>query len=221
MNAPVRLAVLASGSGSNFEAICDYFAAKGEAAAVQPVLLASNRANALALTKARERHIATAVLSNPADGDELSALLEQHKVDLVALAGYLKLLPVDVVRRYEGRILNVHPSLLPRFGGKGMYGLRVHEAVLSAGSDITGASVHVVTEEYDRGPVLAVWPAPVLPGDTPASLAKRVLAVEHALYPRVIERVASGSVTAVRPWYPQREDVFPVGSMWRVAEGES
>jgi phosphoribosylglycinamide formyltransferase 1 len=99
------------------------------------------------------------------------------------LAGYLRLVPAAIVRRWEGRMLNVHPALLPAFGGKGMYGRRIHEAVLAARSTVTGVTVHLVDEHFDEGPIVAQWPVPVHPGDTPESLAARVLAAEHRLYP--------------------------------------
>jgi folate-dependent phosphoribosylglycinamide formyltransferase PurN len=116
-------------------------------------------------------------------------------VDLIALAGYLRFIPVDVTRRWRGRIVNVHPSLLPSFGGAGMYGIRVHQAVIAAGVRVTGVTVHFVDEEYDRGPIIAQWPVPVLPHDDAETLARRVLAVEHRLYPAALDALASGTIT--------------------------
>jgi folate-dependent phosphoribosylglycinamide formyltransferase PurN len=113
-------------------------------------------------------------------------------VDFIALAGFLRLLPKDVIAEYQSRILNVHPALLPSFGGAGMYGDRVHRAVLLSGAGVSGATVHYVDEEYDNGTILAQWPVPVLADDSVHSLAGRVLKVEHVLYPRVIDAVASG-----------------------------
>jgi len=110
----------------------------------------------------------------------------------VALAGYLKLLPKELMAEYPSRVLNIHPALLPSFGGPGMYGERVHKAVLLAGARVSGATVHYVDEEYDHGAILAQWPVPVLADDSVRSLADRVLKVEHVLYPRVIDAVASG-----------------------------
>jgi folate-dependent phosphoribosylglycinamide formyltransferase PurN len=118
--------------------------------------------------------------------------LREHKADFLALAGYLRLLPREVVAEFPSRVLNVHPALLPSFGGPGMYGERVHRAVLLSGARVSGATVHYVDEEYDRGPILAQWPVPVLADDSVSSLAARVLKVEHVLYPRVIDAVASG-----------------------------
>ena len=114
-----------------------------------------------------------------------------HRVDLLVLAGYLKLVPAAVIARYRGRIVNVHPALLPAFGGRGMYGHRVHEAVLASGARESGATVHLVDEEYDRGAILAQGRVPVLPGDTPDRLAARVLEVEHRLLPAVVLAAAA------------------------------
>ncbi|MCX5767130.1 MAG: phosphoribosylglycinamide formyltransferase [Gemmatimonadetes bacterium] len=181
----MRLAVLASGSGSNLESILQTLASRS-APPAQVVLVASNRAQAFALERARQRHIATAVIAKPSDGAALEALLLEHRVDVVVLAGYLKLVPAEVVRRWSGAILNIHPALLPKFGGAGMYGHHVHEAVLAAGDTESGATVHLVTDEYDRGAILAQAHVPVLPGDTAQSLGARVLAAEHELYPRTL-----------------------------------
>nr|WP_243665078.1 phosphoribosylglycinamide formyltransferase [Rhodothermus marinus] len=119
-------------------------------------------------------------------------VLRAHDVELVALAGYLKKIPDNVVAAYRNRILNIHPSLLPAFGGPGMYGRRVHEAVLNYGVRWTGATVHLVDEEYDHGPIVLQEPVPVLPDDTPETLAARVLEVEHRLYPEALRLFAEG-----------------------------
>jgi folate-dependent phosphoribosylglycinamide formyltransferase PurN len=114
---------------------------------------------------------------------ETLAALESHGIDVVFLAGYLKLVPSQVVARYRRRILNIHPALLPSFGGKGMYGQNVHRAVVASGARLSGPTVHFVDEEYDKGTIVAQWPVPVRPDDTPEALASRVLQVEHRLYP--------------------------------------
>ncbi len=191
---PVRIAVLASGGGSNLEAIVEHFATLGPRRGGEIVLVASDRAGAGALAKARVRSVPAVHLAAPADGAALGALLREHDIGLVALAGYLRLVPAEVTRVFRGRMLNVHPALLPAFGGPGLYGLRVHRAVLAAGIPLSGASVHFVDEAYDRGPVIAQWPVPVAGDDTPESLAGRILHVEHALYPRVIDAVAAGRI---------------------------
>ncbi|HYK10658.1 MAG TPA: phosphoribosylglycinamide formyltransferase [Gemmatimonadales bacterium] len=180
---PVRVAVLASGGGTNLRALLDGLnGAHSNAARVTRVI--SNRSDAGALERARQADVPTFALSDPADPDEyLDAIGDAH---LVVLAGYLKLVPSPVVSRFEWRMINIHPALLPDFGGAGMYGIRVHEAVLAAGKKESGASVHYVTEEYDRGEVIARARVPVVPGDTPDVLAARVLTAEHRLLPHVV-----------------------------------
>jgi folate-dependent phosphoribosylglycinamide formyltransferase PurN len=157
------------------------------------VLVASDRPDAPALKRALRRGVEAAVV-DPVDAAGLLDILERARVDWIVLAGYLKRVPVEVVRRYRNRILNVHPALLPAHGGKGMYGARVHAAVLEAGEKVSGASVHLVDEEYDRGPVVARGEVPVEPGDTPATLAARVLEVEHRLLPAVVIAAAEGRI---------------------------
>lgn len=188
------MAVLASGSGSNLGALLDFLDARGPARAADVALVASDRAGAGALARAAARGIATHHLSSPSDAGAIRAVFDAHAVDLVVLAGYLKHVPEGVTRAYAGRMLNVHPSLLPAFGGAGMYGARVHRAVLAAGACVSGATVHFVDEAYDRGPIVAQWPVPVRADDTPESLAARVLRVEHLLLPRAVAAVAAGRV---------------------------
>ena len=189
-----RIGVLASGGGSNLQAILDHGDRLGDARAGDVALVVANVATAGALERARGRGIPTAVLADHADAAALQRSLDDAAVDLVVLAGYLKLVPAPVVARYAGRMLNVHPALLPAFGGPGMYGRRVHEAVLRSGARVSGVTVHFVDEAYDRGAIVAQWPVPVLPGDDAASLAARVLRAEHALLPRVVEALAAGRV---------------------------
>jgi phosphoribosylglycinamide formyltransferase-1 len=122
---------------------------------------------------------------------EIASALARASIDVICLAGYMFLLPLDVVRAYEGRILNIHPALLPKYGGKGMYGLHVHEAVLAAGEKESGCSVHFVTENYDEGEVLLQKRCPVLPGDTPETLAERVLDLESTAYPEALKLLVS------------------------------
>jgi formyltetrahydrofolate-dependent phosphoribosylglycinamide formyltransferase len=189
-----RVAVLASGSGSNLQAILDHQQALGGTASARVVLVASDQPDAGALDRARAAGIAALYLDRTARTTGLSAILETHRIELVVLAGYLRLVPADVVSHYRGRILNVHPALLPAFGGPGMYGDRVHEAVIASGERLTGPTVHFVDERYDEGPIIAQFPIRVHPEDTPESLARRVLLIEHQLYPRVIEAVAAGKI---------------------------
>lgn len=186
-----RIAVLASGAGSNLQALLDHLDTLGDGRGGDVVLVASNRPGAGALERARVRGIATSVLESDA---ALDAALRRHEIGLVVLAGYLRLVPNDVTRHFRGRIVNVHPSLLPAFGGPGMYGARVHRAVIDAGVRVSGATIHFVDEQYDRGPIVAQWPVPVKDDDTPDTLARRVLAVEHVLLPHAVQAVATGRV---------------------------
>jgi phosphoribosylglycinamide formyltransferase 1 len=193
-----RIAVLASGGGTNLQALLDHFDALGHERAGDVVLVASDRRDAGALARAAARGVPTAIIRTPAAApgtQSLDAILDDHRIDLVALAGYLRRVPIETVDRFRGRIVNVHPALLPAFGGTGMYGARVHQAVLDAGATISGVTVHFVDRAYDRGPVIAQWPVPVLADDTAASLAARVLRVEHTLYPIAVNAVAAGRVT--------------------------
>jgi len=191
-----RIGVLASGGGSNLQAILDHLAQLGDARRGDVVLVASNRPDAGALDRAARAGVERAVLQSPhaPDGEALDAVLARHAVDVVALAGYMRLIPDVVTRAYRGRMLNVHPALLPDFGGTGMYGARVHRAVLGARAPFSGPSVHFVDEVYDHGPVIAQWPVPVLDGDDEQTLAARVLRAEHLLYPRVVDALAGGEV---------------------------
>jgi phosphoribosylglycinamide formyltransferase 1 len=189
---PMRVAVAVSGRGTNLEAL---LRALGPEAPARVVLVLSNRADAPASERAARQGIATVTLRDHADGREWLSSLERHGVDLLVLAGYVKLVPADVIARYRGRILNVHPALLPAFGGEGMYGRRVHEAVLASGARESGATVHLVDEVYDRGAILGQVRVPVLPGDDPETLASRVLEAEHRLLPAAVLAAAA----AVRP----------------------
>ena len=184
----MRIAVAVSGRGSNLEALLQ---ALGPGAPARVVLVLSDRHDAGALERARAHGVPGVVLADPADSAEWLARLARHRVELVVLAGYVKLVPAGVVALYAGRILNVHPALLPAFGGRGMYGHRVHEAVLASGARESGATVHLVDEVYDRGAILAQARVPVLPGDDAARLAARVLEAEHRLLPAVVLAAAA------------------------------
>ncbi len=203
----MRVAVLASGGGSNLQALLD--TCRGPAPA-HVVLVISNNPEAGALERARNAGVETVVLDDPKDGAALVALLESHDIDLVVLAGYLKLVPRVAVAAFEGRMLNIHPALLPSFGGKGMYGHHVHEAVLASGATLSGPTVHLVSNEYDKGHIVAQWPVPVAADDTPDTLAARVLEVEHQLLPTVVLAAArAGRVVRLNA----AEENFDVGTM--------
>ncbi len=193
----MRVAVFASGAGTNLQAILDQC---HESAPVRVALVASNRPDSGALHLAHKAGVVTYVIEDPADGLSLLATLRDHDINLVVLAGYLKLVPKNVVAAFAGRMINIHPALLPSYGGAGMYGNRVHAAVLDSGATVTGATVHLVTEDYDRGPIIAQWPVPVAPDDTPETLQQRVLAVEHELLPAVV--LAAAQTGGVEPLFP-------------------
>lgn len=188
----MRIAVFASGGGSNLQALIDRFNGEREVGARVALVIADRPCDAL--ERADRAGIERVLIpARGAEPEQLAfatlAALEAAAIDLIALAGYLQLVPASVVERYRGRIVNIHPALLPAFGGPGMYGLRVHRAVLRAGVRTTGATVHFVDERYDEGRPIAQWPVPVLPSDSAETLGRRVLRVEHLLYPTAIERL--------------------------------
>jgi len=188
-----RIAILASGGGSNLQALLDHFAGAARHAG-EVVWVGSNLASAGALARAQRAGVHTAVVNEPSNSDAMLSALDAVGAELLVLAGYLKLVPPAVVRAFHGRMLNVHPALLPAFGGPGMYGERVHAAVMASGATISGATVHFVDEDFDRGAIIAQWPVPVLAGDTASSLADRVLRIEHRLFPLCVAGVASGAI---------------------------
>lgn len=196
--APVALGILASHGGTNLQAIIDACRAGTLDAEVRVVI--SNNSRAFALERARRASIPAVHLSavtNPNADDldrAITDTLKRRGVSLVILAGYMKLLGPRALCEYRNRVLNVHPSLLPKFGGRGMYGERVHAAVLAAGERESGVTVHIVDERYDHGPIVAQATVPALPGDSPESLAARVLEREHSLYPQTIQRIATGEI---------------------------
>lgn len=191
-----RLAVLVSGRGTNLQAILD--ASRHPDYPAEVVVVASDRPGAYALERAKRAGLPAYVVpwrKDPREfGRRLAEVLERHGAEWVCLAGFLRILDPEFVDRYRGRILNIHPALLPAFGGRGMYGERVHRAVLEAGVRESGCTVHFVTAEVDAGPVVAQARVPVYPSDTVESLAARVAEQEHRLYPEAIRRVVTGQV---------------------------
>jgi len=170
----------------------------------QPCVVISNNSDSMALQRARTEGIPAYHLSGKThpDPEELDrAILEVlrgHGVNLVIPAGYMKKLGAEVLREYRGRVLNIHPGLLPKFGGKGMYGQLVHEAVLASGDRVTGVTIHVVDEEYDHGPIIAQCEVPVLENDTVESLSERVLRREHEFFVETLQKIARGMIALPR-----------------------
>ena len=194
----LRLGFLASHGGSNVQAILD--ACREGRLEAEPCVVISNNSDAPVLDRAMAArvpafHLSAHVHPDPARLDEaILATLEKHRVNLIVLAGYMKKLGPQTLARYRGRVLNMHPALLPKFGGRGMYGHHVHEAVLAAGEKESGATVHLADTEYDTGRILAQRKVPVRADDTSESLAARVLEVEHQLYAETLQRIARGEI---------------------------
>ncbi len=194
----MNIAVFASGRGSNFHAILNAIHEGRLPARV--TLLVSNNSNAGALELARSQTIPAVHLSQKQFAseeeytDRMLAVLNEHHVDLIALAGYMKRVPSRIIDQFRNRIVNIHPALLPAFGGRGMYGIHVHEAVIASGATRSGATVHLVDEEYDRGPIVLQKSIDVSKDDTPESLAAKVLTVEHEIYPQALAAFAAGRV---------------------------
>jgi phosphoribosylglycinamide formyltransferase-1 len=196
----LRLAVFASGRGSNLEAI--YNSIKDSSLrGVELALVVSNNSRSGALEFAEANSIPAIHLSLLKSGNELAfqdemlQILGGAKIDIIVLAGYMKKLPDVVVEKYRGRIINIHPALLPDFGGPGMYGMNVHNAVIASGKKESGASVHLVEGEYDSGTILLQGRCPVLQNDTPESLAERINTIEHKILPRAIQIIADGLIS--------------------------
>lgn len=183
------LAVLVSGSGSNLQSIIDAIAS-GYLNAKISIVIADREC--YALERAEKSGINTLLLKRSIYKDELSsAILEAvGNVDLIVLCGYLSILQGNIIKKYNHKIINIHPALLPNFGGKGMYGIKVHEAVLAAGEKISGPTVHYVDEKTDHGPIIKQKSVPVLPGDTPKVLQERVLTCEHEILVEVIKELS-------------------------------
>ena len=198
MTAELRLGFLASHGGTNMQAIID--ACKDGRLNAVPSVVISNNSRSNALARAKREGVPGYHLSgvtHPAVEQLDRAVLEtfrRHKVNLVILAGYMRLLGPRTVSAYRGRVLNTHPALLPKFGGKGLYGKAVHEAVLAAGERVTGVTIHVVDEQYDHGPIIAQSQVPVQGDDTADSLSERVLGSEHELFVETLRKIESGEI---------------------------
>lgn len=193
-----NIAFFASHGGSNMQALID--ASKSGRLKSKPALVISNNSNSKALDRAVKEEIPNFHISSNTHPDDnvrtqyIIKLFELYKINLVVLAGYMKKLPDEVINKVNGRVLNIHPALLPKFGGEGMYGMKVHQAVLDAKETESGVTVHLVDSEYDRGRILLQRTVPVNIDDTPETLAARVLEIEHRIYPEVIEMIESGKI---------------------------
>lgn len=183
-----RIAILASGSGSNAENIANYF--KGSDYAQVTFILANNP-EAYVLERAKRLGIEAAVVTKQQfiEADCIIAMLEEREIDFVVLAGFLLLVPQKLITAYPGRIVNIHPALLPKHGGKGMYGDRVHKAVVESGDSESGITIHLIDENYDKGTTFFQAKCPVLPTDTPDDVAAKVHALEYEHFPHVIEEI--------------------------------
>ena len=187
-----RIAILASGNGSNAENITRYFS---ENTSVRIVLICSNNPRARVHERAARLGIPSLSFSNTdfADGASVLKSLSEAKIDFIVLAGFMNKIPDVMLQAYPEKIINIHPALLPRHGGKGMYGMHVHEAVIAAGDKVTGITIHYINSRYDEGRIIFQAQCPVLPGDSALEIAARVHALEYAYYPQVIEHVLCGS----------------------------
>ncbi len=187
-----NIAILASGSGTNAQRVSEYFAYHPS---IRVKLILSNKPDAYVLNRARQLGIPSQVFSRKTfyDTHEIPDLLKKNDISFIVLAGFLWLLPENLLNAYPGRIVNIHPALLPKYGGKGMYGARVHEAVIRSGERESGISIHYVNEKYDAGDVIFRASCPVMPDDTVDRLAARIHELEYKHYPVVIEEVLKGS----------------------------
>jgi phosphoribosylglycinamide formyltransferase-1 len=183
-----KIAIFASGSGTNAQRIIEYFSGNP---AISVAMILSNKPDAYVLVRAKNLNVPAVVFDRHSfyETGEISGMLANNGIDLIVLAGFLWLVPVDLIRAYRSRIINIHPALLPKYGGKGMYGARVHEAVIQSGDKESGISVHYVNEKYDEGDIIFQAKCNVLPGDTPDTLAQRIHQLEYKYYPEVIEKL--------------------------------
>ena len=188
MNSIKNLVIFASGAGSNARAIINYFSGSDT---VKVVLIVCNKPGAGVINIAKEYHIPVLMIEKDRfkTGDAYLPEIKKVRADLLILAGFLWKVPQKLIDAYRGRIINIHPALLPKYGGKGMYGQYVHESVLNAGEVESGISIYYVDEHYDNGDIIFQTACPILESDTPESLAERIHELEHIHYPRVIEQV--------------------------------
>jgi len=192
----LNLGFLASHSGSNMQAIIDNV--KAGKLSVNLCVVISNNRNSFAIERAKKEHIPHFVINETTHpnntNEEITRIFKEHNVDTIILAGYMRIVSKYLIDSFNGRILNIHPALLPKFGGKGMYGVYVHEAVIKSGEIISGATIHLVNSEYDEGEILQQKEVPVFPDDSPEILASRVLEAEHILYSDTLKKITEGKI---------------------------
>lgn len=183
-----NIAIFASGNGTNAENIIKYFSGNKD---IKVKIVMANKADAFVLERAHRLGIPTLYINREqwADATHILTLLHEQQIDFIVLAGFLARIPDALLHAYPNRIVNIHPSLLPKFGGKGMYGNKVHEAVVAAGETESGITIHYLNEHYDEGQIIAQYRCPVIPNDTPQDVASRVHALEYEYYPKVIEQL--------------------------------
>lgn len=183
-----NIAIFASGNGTNAENIIKYFSGNKD---IKVKIVMANKADAFVLERAHRLGIPTLYINREqwADATHILTLLHEQQIDFIVLAGFLARIPDALLHAYPNRIVNIHPSLLPKFGGKGMYGNKVHEAVVAAGETESGITIHYLNEHYDEGQIIAQYRCPVMPNDTPQDVATRVHALEYEYYPKVIEQL--------------------------------
>lgn len=183
-----NIAIFASGNGTNAENIIRYFQNSG---LVRVELVLTNRETAFVMARARSLNVPSAYMSKGEweDGNTILSLLKDKNIDFIVLAGFLARVPDCILHAYPNKIINIHPSLLPKFGGRGMYGDRVHEAVVAAGEQESGITIHYINERYDEGAVISQYKCSVLPNDTAEQVAEKVHALEYEFYPQVLEKV--------------------------------
>jgi phosphoribosylglycinamide formyltransferase-1 len=193
MSKKYKIAIFASGSGTNAEEIFKHFKSHPD---IEVALLMTNNPEAFALQRAANHNIAAEVFSRAEfkEGERIKSELQKHGITHIVLAGFLWLIPDYLLQLFPDRIINIHPALLPKYGGKGMYGMKVHEAVKATGDDATGITIHLVNDRYDEGRVLFQASCPVLPEYSPEEIAKCVHQLEYEHYPRIIEQWVSGSL---------------------------
>jgi len=189
----IKIAIFASGSGTNAENIVDYFKTDNH---IKVSLILSNKNSAYVLERARKLNIKSTVFTPDQLNNStfIDSILDEEKIDAIILSGFLLKVPDRLISKYSGRIINIHPALLPKFGGKGMYGMKVHKAVIDSGDTQSGITIHLVDEHYDNGTILFQSTCNIEPGDTPESLAEKIHKLEYRYFPEVIEKYLQETV---------------------------